>query len=419
MSEKTITVDYIARVEGEADILVKIKGKDLKELKLKIFEPPRFFEGFLVGRRYDEVPDIVGRICGLCPISHMTAGLRAIENAMNLEITDQTKDIRRLLTWSQIMSSHIVHLYMLALPDYFGYKAVTEMIPKFEVEVNRLIKMKTIVNNMTSLIGGRCLHPVIPIVNGFTTIPPKHKLDSISKKLREIIEDAKETIRAFANLPYPDFNQDTEFLAIHDANEYAVNKGSVMSSKGLNIPEARYEEYIDEKQVSHSMAKHCTIKNRGPYMVGALSRVNLNYDQLSDSTKSLAKEISFKIPDNNPFHNNIAQALETLHGIETCIETIEKINPKEEENIVKVREGWGCSVVEAPRGSLYHSYKLNRNGIVEKANVVAPTTMNSMNMEKDLRKLVKIYSDSSDDKIAALCEMLVRAYDPCFSCSVH
>ena len=419
MSEKDIFIDYLARVEGETAIKINIKGNKPQELKLNIFEPPRFFEGFLVGRKYYEVPDIVSRICGICPVSHMTTALRAIEKAMGINPSQQTRILRRLMALSQMVSSHLIHLYMLAMPDYHGYSGAQEMLPEFAEELSRLMRMKKVMNDLTAAIGGRASHPVSAVVNGFTDLPSSQELERRQRDLEKIETDAVKTVRMVSQFSIPDFCRKTEYVALKAANRYAMIEGNIVSSAGLEIPEQDYDKYFEEQEVSYSMAKRARVKDRNSLMVGALARLNLKFDQLPPSVKKLAKEVGFKLPDYNPFHNNLAQSLEIFYGIQECRQILENLKLSLENNNYRVRAGEGAAFSEAPRGLLYHRYTINARGVIEKANIVTPTVHNFANIEEDLHHLVIQNSDLPTAKIALLCEMLVRAYDPCFSCSVH
>ncbi|MFQ6066685.1 MAG: Ni/Fe hydrogenase subunit alpha [bacterium] len=419
MSEKVVEVDYLARVEGETAININIKGKEPQELKLNIFEPPRFFEGFLVGRKYYEVPDIVARICGICPVSHMTTALRAIEKAIGISPSEQTRILRRLMALSQIVSSHLIHLYMLAMPDYYGYPGAQEMLPEFADELSRLMRMKKVMNELTAVVGGRALHPVSAVVNGFTDLPSPQALNKLHQDLEKIEADAVKTVRMVSEFPFPNFFRKTEYVALKQANCYAIMEGNIVSSEGLDISEEDYEKHFEEEEASYSMAKRAKVKDRGPLMVGALARLHLKFDQLPPSVRRLAQEVGFRIPDYNSFHNNIAQSLEVVYGIQECRRILENLKLSPNENSYQVRAGEGGAFSEAPRGLLYHRYAINARGVIEKANIVTPTVHNFANIEEDMRHLVRQNSDLPERKIALLCEMLVRAYDPCFSCSVH
>lgn len=414
-----INIDYIARVEGEASVKVEIKDGKLKDLKLNIWEPPRFFEGFLTERRFDEVPDIVSRICGICPVSHMTTSIRALEKALGFSPSPDIIHIRKIMALSQIVSSHLIHLYMLAMPDYYRLYSVADMLPRFREEIKRLMKMKEVVNNITALFGGRALHPVVMVVGGFTNLPSRNLVGKIIKELESIKTDAQEVLKVISELPYPDLTSNSEYVSISIPSGYAINEGSIISSNGIHIKEDEYYSAFGETEVSYSNAKRTVIKGGGVLMSGALARLNLKFDMLHENAKKAAKEIGYNVPDNNPFHNNLAQAIEIVHGISECLELLEGLPMKKPEIQIKVREGEGLAITEAPRGLLCHHYVLNRRGVIEKANIITPTAHNFLSIEENLKRLVQQNISDKKEEIILKCEMLVRAYDPCFSCSVH
>jgi sulfhydrogenase subunit alpha len=416
---QNLHVDYLSRVEGETSIIVKVEKEGVEDIKLKIFEPPRFFEGFLVGRRFDEVGDIVSRICGICPISHMTTALQALEDAMGISPSTQTRLLRRLMCVAQIVASHIVHLYMLALPDYFGYPGFLPMMPEFEEETKAFLRMKEAVNRVGDVIGGRALHPISMVVGGFTKVPAQKDLDSLAEGIEQVLPMARSTFELINGLSFPDLESETEYVAIREDGEFAVNEGNLVSTRGLNLEIHEYPSYFHEKQVPYAMAKKSFTKDGSPFMVGALARMNLKSDQYYEGTKALARGMNVSLPDTNPFHNNVAQALEIYDGMLECLHLLSLIRPEKESPSFKIRGGAGTAVTEAPRGLLMHHYEVNKKGFIEKANLVTPTSHNFANMEEDLRLLAARFSGDGEPSLRLRCKQLVRAYDPCFSCSVH
>jgi len=416
-AKKRIEVDYLARVEGETSIAVELDGEPA--IKLKIFEPPRFFEGFLQGRKYDEVGDIVSRICGICPVSHMTTAIQAVENAMEVKVSEQTRILRQVMCLSQISASHLVHLYMLAMPDYCGCAGILDMRNGFNKQIKRLVEIKDVMNRLTGLIGGRALHPVTHVPGGFTAVPPRASFESVLKDLKAIRPRAREVVEDVSRLALPQFHSNSEYVALACDGGMAVNGGRIVSTKGLDAAAGDYKQIFEESQVDYAFAKKSALRKGSSFMVGALARLNNNFDKLQDRTKKLAQRIGFTVPSDNPFHNNIAQSLEIVDNIERCIGMIGSNRFEEEDFYVEPRAGDGASVTEAPRGLLFHRYEINAKGVVEKADIVTPTSHNFQNIEKDLKKLVRENRNSGREHIRLLCEQLVRAYDPCFSCSVH
>jgi coenzyme F420-reducing hydrogenase alpha subunit len=421
MIEKIINVDYIARVEGQGAINLEIKknGK-IKNLQFKIFEPPRFFESFLIGRRYHELMELTSRICGICPVAHQITALRAIENAMNIQISNQTKKLRKLIAISGHIQSNVLSMYFLSLPDLMGYESLIAMAKDHGNIVKRALNLKKLGNDITQMIGGRSVHPVTMIVGGFSSIPSKNKFEAIYKRLKDAKKDALKTFQLFAHLKIPDFQRKCEHIAISSPNQYAINEGRFKSTEGLDIDEKNYRNHIYEKQKPYSTALHSYIKKRNSFMVGPLPRVNLNWKQMSDDAKNAIEISDIIFPNFNPFVSHLARAIELIHDIDECIDIIRELPYKEEKpSSIICKSGFGAAITEAPRGSLYHSYTFDNNGFVKKADIVPPTAHNAYNIEKDMHNFVKTIIDSSVDEITLKCEMLIRAYDPCISCSAH
>lgn len=418
MTEQTIQVDYIARVEGEGALKIKVKDGNISELQLKIFEPPRFFQGFLVGRRYDEVPGIVSRICGICPASHQLTAIQALEDALGVEVSQQTRDLRLLLALSQWIQSHTLHIYFLALPDFLGYESAIALAQDHLPAVQRALELKRLGNDLTMLVGGREVHPVTPAVGGFTSVPRRQELQAIGERLAVARADALTTIDLVASLPIPALERNCEHVALTADNGYAINEGRLVSTRGLNIPAWQYRSHIKERHLEHSHALHSYIEGRSSFLVGPLARVNLNLDQLTPAARKIAKETGV-FPTFNPFYSALARSIELLHSIDACLALIDRLDPGPEEVPYTVQAGQGFAITEAPRGILYHSYRLNNQGLIEEADIVTPTAHNVASMEEDLRAFAPGVMDLPLEEATLKCEMVIRNYDPCISCSVH
>jgi sulfhydrogenase subunit alpha len=417
---KTIEVNYIARVEGRGALNISIsKEGKIQDLQFRIHEPPRFFEAFLIGRRYTEMMELTSRLCGICPVAHQITALRAVENAIGLEPSEQTKDLRKLLALSAHIQSHVLSMYFLSLPDLLGYESTLAMTKDHLDVIKRGLKLKKLGNDLSDLIGGRAVHPVTAVVGGFTALPNKNKLQAIRKRLVEAKNDAFETVDLFSKLKIPQFVRKCEHIAISNPKSYAINIGRLRSTEGLNIHESEYRDYISEKQVPYSTALHSQLKTKGSFMVGPLPRVNLNFGQLSSDAKEAAKKSGVKFPNYNPFVSHLARAIELVDSIDESIDIIDRVPLKEEHWDIGCRAGFGAAITEAPRGSLYHSYVLDNNGIIRKADLVPPTAHNANNVEKDMHEFLGTMLDEPVEEIKLKCEMLVRAYDPCISCSTH
>jgi len=317
------------------------------------------------------------------------------------------------------IQSNVLSMYFLSLPDLMGYESALAMAKSHMDIFKRALELKKLGNDITQIIGGRSVHPVTMLVNGFSSLPNKNKLQAIRKRLINSKKEAFETVDLFTNIEIPDFVRQCEHIAISDPKYYAINEGRLKSSKGLDIDEMDYRKNIYEKQKAYSTALHSYIKDRDSFMVGPLPRVNLNYNQLSQDAKNAAKRTGVKFPNYNPFVSHLARAIELVHDIDESIQIIDRLELKEEQRGISCKAGFGAAITEAPRGSLYHSFILDNNGIVKKADIVPPTAHNAYNIERDMTEFVQNIIDLPLDEITLKCEMLVRAYDPCISCSAH
>ena len=302
MKEKKIKVDYMARVEGEAALDITVSNGEVADLKLNVFEPARFFESFLIGRKFDEVPEIASRICGICPVSHMLTSIQAVEDALEIVPSGETMRLRKLLALSQWIQSHTLHTYMLALPDYFGYQSVLNMIPEHRELVEQALRLKKLGNDLTVAIGGREVHPVTPVVGGFTHVPPKDVVKDLLKRFKEARKDAQNMVEITAQIELPDFTRDFEYVSLTSPpQEYPVISGIIASNKGLKFKKDEYRKNIHEVHVPHSNALHSFVKGRSSFMVGPLARVNLNYSLLAGEARRAAEKNGLKFPSMNPF----------------------------------------------------------------------------------------------------------------------
>lgn len=420
MKSKTIKVDYLARVEGEGSLVVNIKGNRIKDLKFKIFEPPRFFEAFLVGRHFTEVPDITARICGICPIAYQMSSVHAMEKIAELKIEGPIRELRRLIYCGEWIESHILHIYLLHAPDFLGYQDAIQIGKDYPGLVKKALELKKIGNEIVRLLGGREIHPINVRVGGFYSIPSKSEFLLLLERLKWARDAAVETVRWASSLPFPDFNFDYEFVALRHQNEYPFNEGRLVSNKGLDIDISEYESNFFEEHVNYSNALHSVNKKGEPYFVGPLARFNLNFDKLSPIAKEISEEIGFIPPITNPFKSIIARAVETLYAIDEAIRIIENLDWNTKSYIdFEMKEGIGYGCTEAPRGILYHRYKVNKDGLVEAAKIVPPTSQNQKQIEKDLYEFVQKYMDLTKDDLQWKLEQAIRNYDPCISCATH
>ncbi|MGQ9887221.1 MAG: Ni/Fe hydrogenase subunit alpha [Aggregatilineales bacterium] len=420
MSTRTVKVDYLARVEGEGAVTIKTKNDKVTDVKLRIFEPPRFFEAFLRGRKYSEAPDITARICGICPIAYQMSSVHAMERIFGLQLTGQLRELRRLIYCGEWIESHVLHAYMLHAPDFLGYQDAIAMAADYPQVVKNGLKLKKVGNEIVTLLGGREIHPINVRVGGFYKVPSKREMDALGAKLRAVRPIAEEFVRFTASLPFPTFEKDYEFVCLSHPDEYPFNEGRIVSNKGLDIDVSEYETHLIEEHVKHSTALHSQRKGHGPYHVGPLARYNLEYAKLTPAVRALAKEIGLEPPVNNPFKSIVVRALETLYAVDEALRIVDHYEPPAKpvaDYTVRAGTGWGVS--EAPRGSLYHRYTVDSNGVILDAHISPPTAQNLKTIEDDLWHFAEAALDLPDDQLTWQCEQAIRNYDPCISCSVH
>jgi sulfhydrogenase subunit alpha len=418
-----IDVRHITRVEGHGDILAEIKDGRLADVRFAVVEAPRLFEAFLLGRSYDEVTHIAPRICGICSVSHKSAALKGTETALGVRITEQTLLLRRLAFHGEVISSHILHIYFLASPDFFG---VTSVFPLAEVSpqvVRRAMRMKKLAYDLCDAVLGRHTHPVAMTIGGFSFVHSEKRLAAMRDRLEDGLEDVRDTVKLFKTVKLPEFERETNYVSLKHPAHYAFYDGDLFCSHGESVPVSRYREYIHEQVVSYSTAKHAGW-NQSPYMVGALARLNNNHEQLSPAAFEAAHDLGITMPCYNPFANTFAQIVECAHCIEDGIHIIDMlldrgIKVEEEQEAVAPRSGSGVGAVEAPRGTLFHEYEYGPEGRCLAANLVIPTAQNLAKLEADMRAYVPAIMEQSKESITHQLEMLVRAYDPCISCSTH
>jgi len=422
-SEKVIKVNHVTRLEGHGNVEIRIKDGRVEHCRWEVVEAPRFFEAMLRGRKWYEVAHISSRICGICSIGHTLASLKATEAAMRIRISEQTETARKLLTHAENMQSHILHLGYLVLPDLLGVPSVIPLASTHKEEVLLVIRLHRLANEMSDLLGGRTIHPQRPVVGGFAKWPTAEEVKALRQKLEDAVKDVEVLASLLESLVdrFPQFSRETEYIALSHPNEYGLYDGDIASSDGGTWPVDQYKEIANEYLVPHSTAKF-TRHKRDSYMVGALARLNLNYDHLLPNAQKIAETLELQPVNCNPFMNNVAQLVEVVHSIEDSIMLIDdllKNGIKDEKPLVSIRDGKGAGAVEVPRGILFHEYEYNKNGECVWANCVIPTNQNHANIQKDLESFVPQIKDRSEEEIELMVEMLVRAYDPCISCSTH
>ena len=417
---KIIKVDYLARVEGEGALYLKIEDKKLTDVKLKIFEPPRFFEAFLRDREYTEAPDITARICGICPIAYQMSAVHAMENAFGVKVTGPLRDLRRLIYCGEWIESHILHAFMLHAPDFLGYQDAIQIAKDHKELIENVLRFKKIGNEIMTVLGGREIHPINVKVGGFYKVPRKKELKSVQDNLKWARNFAIEAVRFVAKLAFPDFERNYDFVALQHPDEYPFNEGRIISNKGLDIDASQYDDHFEEQHVKHSNALHSVLKERDSYFVGPMARYSLNHDQLPKIARELAKEAGLGKTCINPFKSIIIRCIESLFAVDEALRIIENYEMPDQPAIkVEPRAATGYACTEAPRGILYHRYQVDEKGIIQDAKIVPPTSQNQKTIENDLWAFVPEHMDQTDDQLQWQCEQAIRNYDPCISCATH
>ncbi len=419
----TIDVHHITRVEGHGNIKVKVTNGEILECRLDIVESPRFFEAMLKGRHYTEAAIITSRICGICSVGHQLASLAATEDAFELEISPQNKILKTLLDCGQYYESHVLHIYFLAVPDFVGAKSVLPLVKTHKDVVVSALKLKKLGHDIGDMLAGRLIHPISAQVGGFTMLPTPEKLETIKARLLDARQDLADGIKILKTLSIPAYERETEYISVYKKGEYAFLLGNIYSSDKGEISYKDYKQVTNEYLLNHSTAKRAK-HARSSYMVGALARFNNNHEWLSESAQHVAAELGLKAPCYNPYMNTVAQMVELVHINDECIKLIDQLLTTgiqhEKPTPVILKACTGVGAVEVPRGILFHEYTYNDQGYITKANCIIPTGQNLENIENDMKAFVpQMLNEKSEMEITLLLEMLVRAYDPCISCSCH
>ena len=420
MTTREIRVDYLARVEGEGRLRLEIKDDQLEAARLEIFEPPRFFEAFLRGRHYLEVPDITARICGICPVAYQMSSSHAIERALGLEPGPSVRELRRLLYCGEWLESHILHIFFLHLPDFLGLKSGLELNQSHPELLRKVLAMKKTGNDLMNILGGREIHPINPRVGGFYRYVPVSEFAGMEARLELILEVMDEAAELFWDLPFEDFEPDYPLVSLRHPTEYPLNEGRLISNRGLDVEQSAYEDYFLEEQVPENNALHTTYKGHGTFMVGPLARYSLNYDRLGSAPQAYARKLGLGPTCSNPFRSILVRAVEVVYAASEALRILRNYPAPAPAFVAgppKASEGF--ALTEAPRGLLYHRYRLDEEGLVTFAKIVAPTSQNLAQIDQDLALFAADRLDWDDQKLGLACEQVIRNYDPCISCATH
>ena len=418
-----IKIDHIAKIEGHAGFTADIADGKIEKVRLDVMEGARLLEGILCSRSIFEVSQITARICGVCPVVHNLTSIKALEKALEIEVSEQTELLRRLMMLGQIINSHALHLFFFSLSDFFGFKDDLKLIKKYPVRAQEAIALRTFGNQLIEIIGGRSIHPLTPTIGGFLRLPSQKKLGALFLQSDKILTQAVKFAGLFIKLKYPDFLRSAPYISLHHAKEYAINDGVIKTSTEATAKAEKFLEIIKEYQLTKSAVKRAEYLGK-PFMAGALSRINNNQTQLNPQAKKLLRASKINLPNFNPFYNILAQTVEIVHCVEESRKLLHQVLRKglKPANVeYRIKAGQGVGAMEAPRGTLYYFYEIDKNGKVINCNIITPTSQNLVRIEKDLEEYLSklVGKNATKKEIEDKIKMLIRAYDPCLTCATH
>ena len=409
---REVRVDPLTRVEGLGRAVVFTEGEEVKDVRLEIFEPPRFFEKLLLGKRPDQVVDTVARICGLCPVAYQMTAVEAFEKVFGVEVPSHIRRLRRALYCGEWISSHAAHVFFMHLPDFFERESFLELAKERRDLIEAGLRIRKAGNSIIEALGGRHIHPVNIRVGGFYRLPSEKAIEGVIEEVERANEVAWEVLEEFLSLNYPEVNKDRVFVSLGGSEDYPIMEGKVVSSEGMEIKKEEYEENFEEYQLPHSTALYSRFKDGRSYEVGALARVNNNFERLP---QRIREKVRGHLPSSNPFKSILARTVETIYALEEAKRILERTELREPYVEFEVKEGEGVGITEAPRGILFHRYRVNGEGIVEFSKIVPPTSQNQRAMEEDLLLGLRVLKGDLERNV----EKLVRNFDPCISCASH
>jgi coenzyme F420-reducing hydrogenase alpha subunit len=417
---RVLDVDYLARVEGEGNMKVRVRDGTIEIVEFGIFEPPRFYEAFLRGRKFSQAPDITARICGICPVAYLTSACNAMESIFGTKVEGQLRELRRLLYCGEWIESHVLHATMLHLPDFLGYESAIHMAADHRETVEMALRLKKIGNDIMVVLAGREIHPINMKVGGWYRVPSKKELEALVPDLEWARDASKALIELTAGLPMPKLEQDFEFVALSHPDEYAIIEGRIVSNKGIDIDVSEFNDTFEEIHVERSNALQSVVRGRGAYHVGPLARYSLNFEKLTPGAQEAARAAGLGETCFNPFQSIIVRSVETLYAVEEALQIIDRYEMPDAPAVpLEVAAGEGHGASEAPRGLLYHRYVLDDEGYITDAQIAPPTAQNQLMIEEDLRAVLEDHIDLPDDELQWRLEQSIRNYDPCISCATH
>ena len=419
-ARRTIGGNPLSRVEGEGSLHIDFRGGAVGRVTLDVFEPPRYFEALLRGRRFTEAPDITARICGICPVAYQMSACAAMESVCGVVVDDRIARLRRLLYCGEWIQSHALHVYLLHAPDFLDCADAVELAERDRASVERGLRLKRAGNLLMETVGGRSVHPVNVRVGGFYEAPDPDAIAALAEPMRTALDDALATVTWTSGFEFPDLEGTYRFVSLRDGERYPIESGRVVSSDGLDVDAASFAELVEEEHVARSTALHARLRGRGPYLTGPLARYALNADTLPDLARQSANDAGLGPVCTNPFRSVVVRSVELVAACSEALRLIGEYEPPAPPAAeVPPRRGTGTGATEAPRGLLFHTYSLDADGVIESARIVPPTSQNQLTIEADLRRVAQAGIELDDEELTWRCEQAVRNHDPCISCAAH
>ncbi|MFA6382890.1 MAG: Ni/Fe hydrogenase subunit alpha [Parcubacteria group bacterium] len=417
-----IKINHIAKMEGHAGFMASVVRGDVKSAKLEVQEGIRLIEGVLIGRHYADMPIVAQRICGICPVVHNLTSIKALENAMKVQVTPETKKLREIMELGQIIHSHALHLFFLSLADFLDMDNDIQLIKEYPEETKKAVRIREFGMAIVKVIGGRVVHPLTNEVGGFKKAPNEEDLRKIVADSEEILREALDLAEFFKTIKIPDFSRVTEYVCLGKRPNYSIYDGDIVFSKGLHIPVRKFEDNFQELQKQNEVIKKVEHAGKS-YMIGAIARININHSKLNPYAQNYLESLKWKFPDFNPFHNILAQMIEIIHSIEESVKLLKELLNSDLNEVVtkpyKTRQGVGVAAVEAPRGTLYYHVEVDARGYIKNVNIITPTAQFLANLEDDIMEYIPGILDLSNKNRERKLRAFIRAYDPCISCAVH
>jgi sulfhydrogenase subunit alpha len=418
---RTFRVEMLTRVEGEGRFHLKVKDGQVQEAILNIFEPPRFFEGFLVGRSLFEAPDITARICGICPVTYQMSSTRALEGILGIQTTPEIRRLRRLMYCAEWIESHALHVFLLHAPDFMGYGSALEMAVDHGPVVEMALRMKKVGNTLLEVMGGRAIHPVSVRVGGFSKTPRPWRLKALLPELEWGLQAAQQTVELTNGLPMLDFEQPYTFVSLDGEADYPIEWGDQIAVTGRDpVPVEEFEKVFLEEQVERSPALHARLPDGTPYLTGPMARLSLFPDKLHPLAQEALERTGMAVPVLNPYRSIVVRSIELVQAFADALDIIREYEGAEPPYLeAPLRAGEGVGATEAPRGLQYQRYRVDDAGIIQDVRIVPPTSQNQPRIEADLAGLGPEILAMDHAEATLRCEQLIRAYDPCISCATH